>query len=195
MFREISYILISHSPCIGAFQWPITSSITFTDYFPNYMFILTHPVNFPCSRKLEHPEPKLLHPCDKLIISYYVIIIGDSRQHAQVKGTYIIQLLPIGAFQWPITSSISFTCIIYFAYRQFIFTIIVITFLTMFFLTHPVNFPCSRKLEHPEPKLLHPCDKLIISYYIIIIAKIDRKNWKKGTLINDLALKRAKKNG
>jgi hypothetical protein len=25
-----------------------------------------------------------------------------------------------------------------------------ITFLTMFVLTHPVNFPCGRKPEHPE---------------------------------------------
>ena len=33
----------------------------------------------------------------------------------------------------------------------FIFTTIVITFLTAFILTHPaVNFPCRRKPEHPE---------------------------------------------
>jgi hypothetical protein len=30
----------------------------------------------------------------------------------------------------------------------FIFT--TITFLTVLILTHPVNFPCGRKLEHPE---------------------------------------------
>jgi hypothetical protein len=34
--------------------------------------------------------------------------------------------------------------------KLFIFTTIVITFLTVFILTHPVNFPCGRKPEHPE---------------------------------------------
>jgi hypothetical protein len=38
--------------------------------------------------------------------------------------------------------------IIYLAY--FIFTTIVITFLTVFILTHPVIFPCGRKLENLE---------------------------------------------
>ena len=42
--------------------------------------------------------------------------------------------LPLGAFQWPITSSTS------------IFTV----FLCIFILTHPINFPSGRKPEHSE---------------------------------------------
>ena len=52
--------------------------------------------------------------------------------------TYIIQLTPLGAFQWPITSSVMLT----FLPKLVIFTTIeVFTSLAVFILTHPVNFP------------------------------------------------------
>jgi hypothetical protein len=41
--------------------------------------------------------------------------------------------------------------ITYLAYRLFyLYNNCDITFLTVFILTHPVNFPCGRKPEHPE---------------------------------------------
>jgi hypothetical protein len=64
-----------------------------------------------------------------------------------VRVTLLFSSLPIGAFQWPITSSITLTEVTYLAQTMYLYNNCDITFLTVFILTHPVNFPCGRKPE------------------------------------------------
>ena len=68
---------------------------------------------------------------------------------------YILNILfsslHIGAFQLAITSSITLILVIPTALRlDYLYNNCDVTFLTIFILTHPVNFPCGRKSERQE---------------------------------------------
>jgi hypothetical protein len=53
--------------------------------------------------------------------------------------------------KWALHQVLYAYLIIYLAYRLFyLYNNCGITFSTVFILTHPVNFPCGRKPEHPE---------------------------------------------
>jgi hypothetical protein len=54
-------------------------------------------------------------------------------------------------FWWDLRFSVDcYATLVLIILSHYIFTTTVITFLTVFILTHPVNFPCGRKPERPE---------------------------------------------
>ena len=73
------------------------------------------------------------------------VIIEDHGNSVEKYMHIFFSSLPPGTFQWPITSSPKLPIILNYLYFQ-----ISSLFSWLLILTHPVNFPCGRKLENPE---------------------------------------------
>ena len=91
-----------------------------------------------------------------------------SVQFSSVQFSIYIQIFPRRAFQWPITGSIHLVVLV----RLFIFTTMFFTFLTLFILTHPFNFPVGGNWSsRRKPKTFGRA--LTDSFHIRPVARIE----------------------